>query len=119
MKFPTVPAHLRSFVSTNSLQKTKIKSLKIESGIEVFWKQDLRWNLGKVQNVSGNTVSIKYDDGDEETIEDISRHVWRLIQEQNPDPPPSFTVPSGIRNNFEIASAAKGKDIIVSVEYIP
>ncbi len=68
-------------------------------------------------HVKGSSVSIFYDDGGREDIEDIAKTVWRQIIPKDPSPCPLFTVPDDIRKAHEQAMRKADenskKDVIV------
>ncbi len=68
-------------------------------------------------HVKGSSVSILYDVGDREDVEDIAKTVRRQIIPKDPSPCPSFTVPDYIRKPHEQvmrkADENSKKDVIV------
>ncbi len=51
------------------------RNLQVGSIFHMFWKQDLTRYRGTFVNAEGAHVSILYDDGDKEEIEDITQAV--------------------------------------------
>ncbi len=112
-----IPIKLRHFLSSNVSFRSSLEDIKTGSIVELFWKQDLMWYRGSIESVTGNTLSIKYDDGEKENIEDLSRHIWRHVSEHSSHPVPSFVVNSGLKHKFDIhmkrAKSNEKKDVVI------
>ncbi len=75
---PRTPQNLSVSISANTAKVYDCAPVDSGSVIEMFWKQDLRLYQGTIESTNLG-VCIKCDDGDEEEIENIAEHVWKII----------------------------------------
>ncbi|KAI0558487.1 Ulp1 protease [Gracilaria domingensis] len=93
------------YATKNTFAVGRAKDIREGSCIEAFWNLDLQWYRGTVQTLTGSgsqtKIDVLYDDGDRETMSDLSNSRWRRIERCEGRPRLTFEPSKSRRSRYD------------------